>query len=472
MNIPPPPYLLPRRGGANSKAPEELTLVHICDTFFSTIDLQGGNMKVQDCSLRKGLSVSILLIASMLVTAASFAQTTAIRAGNLVDPASGTILKSQIILVKGGKTAEVGPEVKIPAGTEVIDLTNAWVLPGLMDAHTHITVDDLDMSSYLSALYLKESTAMRALRGLKTAQDVLQSGFTVVRDVGNDANYAAVDIREAIKKGWFVGPTVLTTGKIITPFGGQSRRLPPEQGPFWLFEYIDADSVDEVRKAVRQNIFYGADAIKLVSDQNAYYYTVEEIRAAVEEAHAAGLAVSVHVYGGEAARNVILGGADSIEHGFDLSDELLHLMKEKGTWLVGTEFPQAHIEKLDPEGVEGSAKEEAAKYIDRLKRAYKIDVKLVFGTDSVCNLPGKNRGEMMLDYLDMWDAAGVPPAMTLKALTTNAAELLRINKTRGAIAKGMAADIIAAPANPLENIQALRQVSFVMKDGKVVKPKK
>jgi imidazolonepropionase-like amidohydrolase len=454
------------------KAPEDLTLVHFCDTFFSKIDLQGGNMKGQNCSLRKGLSVSVLLIASMLMTAAAFAQTTAIRAGNLIDPASGTILKGQVILVQDGKIAEVGPEVKIPAGAEVIDLTNAWLMPGLMDAHTHITVDEIDMSAYLAALYLKESSAMRALRGLKIAQDILQGGFTVVRDVGNDANYAAVDIREAIKKGWFIGPTVLTSGKIITPFGGQSRRLPPEQGHFWLFEYIDADSVDEVRKAVRQNIFYGADAIKLVSDQNAYYYTLEEVRAAVEEAHAAGLAVSVHVYGGEAARNVILGGADSIEHGFDLSDELLQLMKERGTWLVGTEFPQAHIEWMDPEGVEGSAKEEAAKYIDRLKRAYRIGVKMAFGTDSVCNLPGKNRGEMMLDYLDMWDAAGVPPAATLKAMTTDAASFLRIDKKRGSIAKGMAADIIATPANPLENIQALRQVSFVMKDGKVVKPKK
>ena len=147
-------------------------------------------------------------------------------------------------------------------------------------------------------------------------------------------------------------------------------------------------------------------------------------------------------------------------------------MKKKGTWLVGTEFPQAHLEKLDPAGGTEKAKKEAAKYIDRLKRAYKIGVKMAFGTDSVSNLPGKNRGDMMLDYLDMWEAAGVPPYAILQAMTTNAAQLLRIDKVRGSIVKGMAADIIATPANPLENIQALRQVSFVMKDGKVVKPKK
>ena len=419
----------------------------------------------------KGVPLALLITVLLLTAGFASAQTTAIRAGNLIDPAAGTALKGQIILVKDGKIVEVGPKVQIPDGAEVIDLTNAWVMPGLMDGHTHITLD-FDMSSGFDTIYLRESSAMRALRGLKTAQDILQTGFTVVRDVGNDANYAAVDIRDAIRKGWFTGPTVLTTGKIIAPFGGQTHRISPEQGRFWLFEYIDADTVDEVRKAVRQNIYYGADAIKLVSDNSAFYYTVEEIRAASEEAHAAGLVVSVHVMGGEAARNVILGGADSIEHGFDLSDELLELMKEKGTWLLGTEFPQAHLEKLDPAGTMGQAKEEAAKSIDRLKRAFKIGVKMAFSTDSVSNLPGKNRGDMMLDYLDMWDAAGVPPAATLKAMTTHAAEFLRIGKTRGSIAKGMAADIIATPANPLENIQALRQVSFVMKAGRVVKTKR
>lgn len=428
-------------------------------------------MKEKSGHAAKGFGIWIALAAVLLMNAALFAQTTAIRAGNLVDPASGTITKAQIILVKDGKVADVGTNVKIPAGVEVIDLSNAWVMPGLMDAHTHISLDDLNMSLGLDVIYLKESSAMRALRGLKTAQDILQVGFTVVRDVGNDANYAAVDIRDAIRRGWFIGPTVLTSGKIITPFGGQSRRVSPEQGRFWLFEYIDADSVDEVREAVRQNIYYGADVIKLVSDNSAFHYSIEEIKAAVEEAHAAGLVVSVHVMGGEAARKVILGGADSIEHGFYLSDELLALMKEKGTWLVGTEFPAAHLARMDPSGSMGQAQEEAAKYIDRLKRAYRIGVKMVFGTDSVCNLPGKNRGEMMLDYLDMWDAAGVPPAATLKAMTADAAEFMRINKVRGSISKGLAADIIAMPASPLESIQALRQVGFVMKDGRVVKRK-
>jgi imidazolonepropionase-like amidohydrolase len=404
----------------------------------------------------------------LLILGQLSAQTIAIRAGHLIDPASGKIAPNQIILVKDGKILEVGMNINIPPDSETIDLSQAWVLPGLMDAHTHLTLNFQYVGAGLEGIYLKESTAMRALHGLHTAKNVLHVGFTTVRDVGNDANYAAMDLRDAINNGWFTGPTVLTTGKIIAPFGGQSRRIPPELGLFWLHEYIDADGEDEIRKAVRQNIYYGADAIKMVADNSAFYYSEQEIRTAVEEAHAAGLPVSVHVMEGEPARNVILGGADSIEHGFTLSDELLQLMKEKGTVLVSTDFPAEHLARLDPSGETiDSSREMGDKIIDRLKRAHKIGVKLVFGTDTVSDLPGKNRGEMMLDYLDVWDAAGIPPADTLRAMTVDAARFLRVEKARGTIAKGLAADIIAAPENPLENLQALKKVMFVMKDGKV-----
>ena len=403
------------------------------------------------------------------ISGQTFAQTFAVRAGNLIDPATGKVTQNQIILVKNGKIIEVGPDVNIMPDTETIDLSQAWVLPGLMDAHTHLTLNFQFVGAGLEGIYLKESTAMRALHGLHTAKNVLHVGFTTIRDVGNDGNYAAMDLRDAINRGWFIGPTVLTTGKIIAPFGGQSRRIPPEIGLFWLHEYIDADGEDEIRKAVRQNIYYGADAIKMVADNSTFYYSEQEIRVAVEEAHAAGLPVSVHVMAGEAARNVILGGADSIEHGFMLSDELLKLMKERGTVLVGTDFPAAHLARLDPSGENtgGSGKEMGDMIIDRLKRAHRIGVKLVFGTDTVSNLPGKNRGEMMLDYLAIWDAAGIPPADSLRAMTFDAAKFLQVEKTRGAIAKGLAADIIATPENPLDDLQALRKVMFVMKDGKV-----
>jgi len=408
-----------------------------------------------------------LLTFLLLFSAPALAQTTAIRAGNLVDPATGTVTKNQIILVKGKKIIAVGPGLQIPADAEVMDLSNAWVLPGLMDAHTHMTLGGPQLE-LLESVYLKETTGMRLLRGLRNAKTVLEAGFTAIKDIGNAANYADTDMRRAIELGWFPGPTILNTGKIIAPFGGQSHEIPAEIGPFWQFEYIDADTPDEVRKAVRRNIYYGANAIKLVADNSAYHYSVEEIRAAVEEAHAAGLTVAVHVYGGEAARNVILGGADSVEHGFDLSDDLLRLMKEKGTVLVGTDFPLEHLLAMGTlSGLIPDPKALSEQIIDRLRRAHRIGAKLVFGTDTVIDLPGKTRGEMMLDYLDVWRAAGIPSAEILKAMTTNAAELFHMKGTRGAIAVGQFADIIATPRNPLEDIHALRKVHFVMKNGRV-----
>jgi imidazolonepropionase-like amidohydrolase len=411
-----------------------------------------------------------LFIALLCCVGSAAPETIAIRAGNLVDPASGGVMKNQVILVSGSKIVDVGPGVPIPAGAPQVDLSRAWVMPGLIDAHTHVAFTWFNAPNDLSAVYLQESTAKRTLRGLMNAQAILQAGFTTLRDVGNDADYAAVDLRDAIAGGWFVGPTLLTTGKIIGPFGGQSRRIPPEQGPFWHFEYIDADSADEVRKAVRQNIFYGADAIKLVADNSAYFYTKEEIAAAVSEAHAAGFPVSVHVLGGEAARNCILGGVDSIEHGWDLTDELMRLMKERGTMLVSTDFPEEHLKMMGMND-ERAGQTLGKRIIDRLRRAQAAGVKLVFGTDTVIQQPNRTRADLMLDYLDVWKTAGMSPASLMKAMTANAAELLRIQRTRGAIAKGMAADIVATPSNPLDDIVALKQVQFVMKDGRVVREK-
>ncbi len=403
----------------------------------------------------------------LLMSPGVLAQTAVIRAGNLIEPSTGKVTRDQVILVREGLIVDVGANVQIPSDAEVLDLTAAWVMPGLMDAHTHITVGPPPKTSIIEP-YLAESSAYRALRGAKNARIMLEAGFTAAKDIGNDAEYAAIDVRRAIERGWFPGPTLLTTGKIIAPFGGQSTGVPPEQGPFWRHEYVDADTPDEVRKAVRRNIYYGANSIKLVSDHNPYFYSLEAIEAAVEESHAAGVTCSIHVYGGEAARNVILGGADSIEHGFYLSDELLQLMKEKGTILVGTDFPEEHLNLMDFNPVTDG--ETLGRHIiDRLRRAHRIGVKMAFGTDVFLELPEKNIAEMMLEYLDVWTAAGVPPADILKAMTTNVAELFGWQGKRGAIAAGQAADIIATARNPLDDIRFLKGVRFVMKDGQVVK---
>lgn len=403
-----------------------------------------------------------------LLAAPTWAQTVAIRAGNLIDPAKGTVARNQIILVKDRKIVDVGPNVAIPKDAQVVDLSSEWVMPGVMDAHTHVTFLEKNLSAPLEQDYLETSKGTRVLQGLRISQTLLNAGITTVRDVGNEADYASVDLRNAINNGWFVGPTILTSGKIIAPFGGQSKGTPPEMGAPWKFEYIDADGPQEIRKAVRENIFYGADLIKLVADNSPYAYSLEEIQAAADEAHRAGRALAVHVYGGEAARNVILGGADSVEHGWYLTDELLRLMKEKGTYLAGTEFPMAHFEAS---GIPNGRNISIAA-VDRLGRAYKIGVKMAFSTDAVTAMPNETRADMTWDYLAGWRAAGVPPAEVLKAMTTNAAQLLRIEKDRGAIVPGLYADIIAMPASPLENTESLRKVNFVMKNGAIVRSPK
>jgi imidazolonepropionase-like amidohydrolase len=184
----------------------------------------------------------------------------AIRAGAVVDPSTGSIAKNQVILVENGKIKEIGPNVRIPNGAAVVDLSNEWISPGLMDAHVHLTLTEVTGGNApFESFYLKESSTYRGLRGLRNAQDLLRAGFTTLREVGNDGNYATEDVKRAIQSGMFDGPTILTAGKIIAPFGGQSTAIPPEQGPFWRYEYIDADTPEEVRKAVRQNIYYGVD---------------------------------------------------------------------------------------------------------------------------------------------------------------------------------------------------------------------
>jgi imidazolonepropionase-like amidohydrolase len=415
----------------------------------------------------KALLAAILMLISVPV----LAQTYAIHAGTVIDPGSGTVLHDQVIVVEQGLIKAIGPNLAAPAGAVLVDLSHEWVLPGLMDAHTHLTLTELTGGDApYESYFLKESTAYRALRGLYNAKVVLDAGFTTIRDVGNMGEFAMTDVGRAIDKGWFAGPTIVSSGKIIAPFGGQSRNIPPEQGPFWKYEYIDADGVVEIRKAVRTNIYYGAGVIKLVLDDNPYHYSVEELRAAVDEAHHAGLPVSVHTYGGEAADNAIEAGVDSIEHGFFLTDAQLKKMKDKGIFLVGTDFPRAHLDIIGTSG--GILPEPAVlapRIIDRLTRAYRIGVHLAFGSDTVMEVAGRTRADLMFDYLAVWRTAGVPPAQILKSMTTEVAQIMRIDKTRGRVAVGYAADLIAVPADPLGDIENLRRVDFVMKNGRIVR---
>src|SRR5713226_6569435 len=400
-----------------------------------------------------------MVLAFCAFAAAAQTNTIAIKAGKVVDPETGKTSTNQIILVEGKRIKEMGANIPIPSGAKVIDLSKSTVFPGMYDAHTHLCMTvkaRRDAGNYFFTTLL-DTTAYRAIEGVANAKAMLESGFTGVRDVGNAGNYADTDLRRAIERGVAPGPTIVNAGIIIAPYGGQFH-LQPEKKDLATPEYLFADTRDEMRKAIRQNIHFGATLIKIVVDDQDYIYSVDDIRFMISEAHASGLKLAAHCWTHPGAHNAAEAGVDSIEHGFRMTNEDLELAKKNNVTLVGTEF----TEKL-------TDTEEHKIWVDRLKRAHMIGVNMAFGTDVIDALPGETRGTLAVDYIQSWMEAGVPAADTLRAMTVNAARLLGVDKERGFLKPGMAADIIGTPENPVEDIRTLKRVSFVMKDGAVIK---
>jgi imidazolonepropionase-like amidohydrolase len=408
--------------------------------------------------------VALFLLA--LCCASARAQVTFIRAGRLVDPETGQASANQTIVVEGRKIKAVGPNVEIPKGANVIDLSAYTVLPGLFDAHTHLCERTPPEDRDLFNNDIRDTGAYRAILGTVNAREMLEAGFTTVRDVGNAGNYVDTDLRRAVEQGLVPGPTIVNAGRIIAPFGGQYH-LQPERRNLGQPEYIFADTRDEMRKAVRENAHFGALVIKIVVDDQPYVYTADDIRFIVEEAKQAGLKVAAHCLTERGAHNAAEAGVASIEHGLRMSDETLELAKRNGVVLVGTDFPERMALQLGA-GAD-FAKAFHAMFLERLKRAYRVGVTMAYGTDAFFDVPGETRGTLALAYLDSYVEAGVPAPYVLKMLTTNAARLLGVEARRGAIRAGLAADIIATPGDPLADITVLRRVAFVMKDGKVVR---
>ena len=388
----------------------------------------------------------------------AYGQVTAIRAGRVIDPESGTASANQIILVEKGKITAIGGEVAVPAGATVIDLSRSTVLPGLFDMHTHLCMDMHPVRDNGNYYYttLNDPNAFRAIQGVVNARAMLDSGFTTVRDVGNEGNYACTSVRRAIERGMIPGPTLFNAGRIIAPYGGQFF-LQPDKQNLAEPEYFFADTHDEMTKAVRENIHYGATVIKIVVDDQRYIYSPEDIKFIIQEAARAGLKVAAHCWTHPGAHNAAEAGVASIEHGFAMTDEDLALAKRNGVVLVGTEYIALRF------------KDTRAKWVDRLRRAYKIGVTLAYGTDVIDELAGQTRGTEAISGLEVWVESGIPPKAILQAMTINAARLLGVDKERGTLRTGMAADIIATPENPLDNINTLKQVSFVMKNGVRIK---
>lgn len=412
-----------------------------------------------------------LPVVIVLCHAIGSAQVTAIRAGKLVDPEAGTVTVNQIILIEGQTIKAIGRDVKIPAGAVIIDLSNRTVLPGLFDAHTHLcmtTRRERDGGNYYFTTLL-DSNAYRAIQGVANARSMLETGFTTVRDIGNAGNYADTDLRRAIDEGLVPGPTIINAGRIIAPYGGQFQMQPDKPG-LGNPEYFYADTRDELKKAIRENIHYGARVIKLVVDDQPYIYSVEDIRFVIEEAARAGLKVAAHCWTDAGARNAAEAGVASIEHGVAMSNETLIIAKRNGVALVPTPFTETDAREFRTTGANKQVNERW--FIDPVRRAHQIGVTLVFGPDVIFTTKEYSRGRLSIETIDNWVEAGIPARVILQALTTNAARLLGVEKQRGALRVGMKADIVATVADPLDNIGTLKSVTFVMKNGKVFKENK
>ncbi len=409
-----------------------------------------------------------LLFALLVAIPGARAQTSAILAGHLVDPETGTVREDQVIVVDRdpatgtSRIVAVGSEVTVPPGAEIIDLSDQWVLPGLVDAHDHlgITYKEDPESWYYYFTVIMDSTPLRAIQSFSTGFQKLASGFTIVRDLGNNGLYADTALRQAIEMGWVPGPTMINSGIIIGTFGGQLFETPEREDTVYP-EYLNADTDDEIVKAIRRNIHYGGKVVKVCVDCQAYPYTVDQLKLFVSEAANAGQRVSGHVQTVEGARRAAEAGLWSLDHDRALTPEIHTIMAEKGIFRAGTETPKADWSRVT------DAQWEAR--LAGLRDAYEKGVLLVFSTDADYYIPGMNRGELSIEFIESWKAAGIPDPEILKVMTINGYRISETMDTRGPIKVGLAADIIATADNPLEDIEALRDVRFVMKDGLVFK---
>ena len=430
---------------------------------------------------------SFCVLSAFIITNATAAQqpkaasgpVTAIKTGHLVDVENGRILDQQIILVRGGRIEAVGRELRIPAGAKVLDLSNKTVLPGLIDCHTHLA-DGAHDGNADPVSQLKRTASQVVLESVPNARMTLESGFTTVRDVGVYRALNDVALRDAINKGYIVGPRMFVAGAYVTITGGagaMTGQAPDIKLP-WDFNYGEANSPWGIRQKIRQLAHDGVDHIKLLSsgavlthgsNPNAQEFTLEELQAAVSEASNFGLRVASHAHSPQGIKNAITAGVASIEHATMIDDEGIALAKQHGTYLDMDIYDEECIQAA------GKANSIPTDFLDHdrdlgelqrrnFTKAVKAGVKLSFGTDAgVCPYDAAARQfAFMVKY-------GMTPMQAIQSATINAADLIGKAEQFGSIARGKFADIIAVEGDPIADIRQLEQVTFVMKEGVVYK---
>ena len=402
-----------------------------------------------------------------------------IRAGVLIDGESNSPRRDQVITIRAGRVTEVSDaaSARIPAGAEVIDLSQATVLPGLIDAHTHIFLQGEDPAEGgYDIQLLKYSLAFRAARATVSVRRALEQGFTTLRDMETEgAGYGDVGIKQAIEGGYIPGPRLFVSTRAISTTGGYPLEgyAPEIEVPKGV-QIIDGPV--EARKAAREQLDRGADWIKVYMTHRSWVsksgglesqptLTVEELRAIVDETHGWGKKVACHAYSGEGLQRALDGGCDSIEHGLALTDAQIAQMIRQGTWLCATlsvyygDWAPADTAAGQRDRKRASAHEES------FRKAVKAGVKIAFGTD----MGGIPWGEPIAQEFPRMVEFGMTPMQAIQSATSRAAELLEMKGKLGVIAPGAYADVVAVSGDPLANIKILENVGFVMKDGKVFK---
>jgi imidazolonepropionase-like amidohydrolase len=423
------------------------------------------------------MKISALAL-SLCLAASAFAQgphVVALKAARLFDGTSNDVTKNAVVVIEGTRIQSIGGP--IPAGAEVLDLGNVTLLPGFIDAHTHLSAESGD--NYYREYFegLMRHPAEQALLASTFARKTVEAGFTTVRDVGS-SDYIDVSLRNAINAGWIAGPRMLVAVHAIGATGGHgdADAIPPSRGIAQLGP-IDGicNGADQCRAAVRYQIKYGADVIKVMPSGGVLslsdpvdtpQLTAEEMNAVVDEAHKWKRRVAAHCHGDAAAKIAIAAGVDSIEHGTFLQPDTLALMHDKGVYLVPTLLAAESIKpRLDtfPAAIANKARTAIAARDQLFRNALKAGVKIAFGTDSAVSRHGMNAKEFAL-----MTSLGMSPAAALRTTATSAA-LLGIDDRVGTLQPGKLADIVAVPGNPLTDITATERVSFVMKEGTIVK---
>ena len=404
---------------------------------------------------------------------------TVIRAGVLIDGESNSPRRNQVIIIRGNQIVEVSDaaSARIPTGAETVDLSQATVLPGLIDAHTHIFLqgEEPGQGGYDVQL-LKYPLAFRAARATVSVRRALEQGFTTLRDVETEgAGYGDVGIKQAIEGGYIPGPRLFVSTRAISSTGGYPLEgyAPEIEVPKGV-QVIDGPV--EARKAAREQLDHGADWIKVYMTHRSWVgkngelasqptLTVEELRAIVDETHGWGRKVACHAYSGEGMQRALDGGCDSVEHGLALTDVQIAQMIKQGTWLCPTlsVYYYDHAPADTPEGQRDRKRVSA--HEESFRKALKAGVKIAFGTD----VGGFPWTDPIAQEFPRMVEFGMSPMQAIQSATSRAAELLDQKGKIGVIAPGAYADVIAVSGDPLADIKVLGNVGFVMKDGKVFK---